>query len=58
MTQKEKQAKYRKQHYERNKEKIREQQRIYEASKRKEIKSKLERLEMLEAYLEQQGIAI
>lgn len=44
--------------YERNKERVQEKQREYEANKRIEIKEKLERLEFLETYIQEQGIAI
>lgn len=44
--------------YERNKEYVQKKQREYEANKRIEVKEKLERLEFLEEYIQEQGLAI
>lgn len=44
--------------YEKNKKERQAYQREYATKKREETKEKLNRLEMLEAYLEQQGILI
>lgn len=49
---------FEKAYYKENKEKLKSYQREYEAKKRADIDAKLERLEKLETYLKQQGIAI